>query len=144
LNQEKIDMKAFSTINLLIFFSIMLLSVKMPLELIHAVVWVVKHIYVFIEFMLDEIISLTFDTDPRTTEIIVFYLMLGIGAIMAVVIFNYIVDLWRQAKETVPAWCFEQKAQLQNTWQTSPMIKKSKVVCSIALGGSFAVMLTLG
>ncbi len=136
-------MKAFSTINLLIFFSVMLLTVKMPLELVHAVVWVVKHIYVFVEFMLDEVISLTFDTDPRTTEIIVFYLMLGIGAVMVMAMFSYIVDLWRQAKETVPAWCFEQKAQLQNTWQTSPMIKKSKVVGSIALGGSFAIMLTL-
>ncbi len=136
-------MKTFRTINLLIFFSIMLLTFKMPLELIKSVAWVVKHIYVFVEFMLDEIISLTFDTDRRTTEIIVFYLMLGIGAIMALAIFSYIADLCRQAKATVPVWCVEQKAQLQSTWQTSPIIKKLKVVGSIAMAGSFAAMVAL-
>lgn len=136
-------MKAFNTINVVIFFSIALMTVKMPLEVIHALVWVVKHIYVFIEFILDEVITLAFDTDPRTTEIIVFYLMLGIGAIVALVIFDYVIDWCRQAKQAIPAWCLEQKVQMQSAWQASPVIKKSKVVGSVAMGGSLVAILAL-
>lgn len=130
-------------INLLIIFSFLFLAVKMPFDLIHAFVWIIKPVYVITEFLLDEMISRAFGTDSRTTEVIVFYLMWSIGALIAYVLFEYVRYLWTQAKTEIPVWWSDQTTRLKTSWQTSPLIKKSKVVFSIALGGSCMAILAL-
>lgn len=130
-------------INLLIIFSFLFLAVKMPFDLIHAIVWIIKPVYVITEFLLDEMISRAFGTDSRTTEVIVFYLMWSIGALIAYVLFEYVRYLWIQAKTEIPVWWSDQTTRLKTSWQTSPLIKKSKVVFSIALGGSCMAILAL-
>lgn len=130
-------------INLLVIFSFLFLAVKMPFDLIHAFVWIIKPVYVITEFLLDEMISKAFGTDARTTEVIVFYLMLSIGALIAYALFEYVRYLWAQAKTEIPVWWSDQATRFKTSWQTSPLIKKSKVMFSIALSGSCVAILAL-
>lgn len=51
----------------------------MPLEILHAVGWVIFHIYELLEFLLDEVIHHTLHTSRHTTQVIVFYLMIAIA-----------------------------------------------------------------
>jgi hypothetical protein len=64
--------KRFLTI---IFVAVFLIA---PIEILHALVWFVFHIYELLEFILDEVIHHVFHTSRHTTQVIVFYLMIAI------------------------------------------------------------------
>ena len=136
-------MSTSRTIKVLIVFSFALMAVKMPFELIKGIVLIVKPVYMTAEFMLDILISEAFGTDPRTTQIIVFYLMMGFGALIAYALLVYIYELCIKAKTEIPAWCTAQTTQLKTAWHASPLIKKSKVLFGVAVGGTFAAIVAL-
>lgn len=65
-------------IKTLLFLLFLGVSLIMPVEVFHGGVWLVVHAYHLLEFILDEFISHFFQTSRRTTQIIVFYLMVSL------------------------------------------------------------------
>lgn len=56
---------------------VLILAVVMPVETFHLLMEIVVEIYELLEFTLDEVIHHVFETSRHTTQVIVFYLMLG-------------------------------------------------------------------
>lgn len=94
--------------------------------LLHTIAVLLHTLFEFTEHALDIVIGRIFHTDPRTTQIIVFYLMLAIGGgiILRLLIalpqwysrlFELLVNAWRHEKETVLAY-----------WQNKSSIEKMK------------------
>lgn len=136
-------MKKSNIIKLLVIFCLLFFAVKMPFELIQAMIWTVKPAYIAIEFMLDEMIAVSFGTDPRTTEIIVFYVMSFIGVFAAYASIVYIRFFLADVKADFEQWRTCQTAIIRQSWQTAGWAKKSKVLFGFAVTSSFAALLAL-
>ncbi|MCD2449270.1 hypothetical protein GO003_002560 [Methylicorpusculum oleiharenae] len=114
----------------------LILMVKMPMELLHAVVWTVQHVYMLFEFILDELIGHFFDASRRTTQIAVFYLMVILGGLTAIWLFHRIAK-WCAA---FTDWCREQKRQIAWIWETSSILKKTQLISGVSMGSAVLVM----
>lgn len=129
-------MKTFTINNWVIAIALVFLTIKMPMELLHAVVWIVQHVYMLFEFILDELIGHFFDVSRRTTQIAVFYLMVIMGGLAAIWLFHRIAR-WCAA---FPDWCSEQKRQIAGIWQTSTMLKKTQLISGVSMGSAVLAM----
>jgi hypothetical protein len=129
-------MKTLNLNNWVILIALMFLTIKMPLELLHAVVWIVQHVYMLFEFILDELIGHFFDVSRRTTQIAVFYLMIIMAGLAAIWLYHWIAR-WCAA---FPDWCREQKRQIAWIWETSSLLKKTQLISGVSMGSAVLVM----
>jgi hypothetical protein len=129
-------MKTLNLNNWVILIALMFLTIKMPLELLHAVVWIVQHVYMLFEFILDELIGHFFDVSRRTTQIAVFYLMVIMLGLAAIWLYHRIAR-WCAA---LPDWCREQKRQIAWIWETSSLLKKTQLISGVSMGSAVLVM----
>ncbi|NOT11493.1 MAG: hypothetical protein HOP23_06650 [Methylococcaceae bacterium] len=106
--------------------------------LVDLVVWLFHTLFIlmhtlieFSEHALDILIEHLFHTDPRTTEIIVFYIMLlaGVGVTLKLM---WVLSHWFSTfiEQQIDFW-HQEKNKMISTWQAHSVIKKLK--CSACL-----------
>lgn len=117
------------------------LVVVMPVETFHLLAWGVIHVYELLEFILDEMIHHVFETSRHTTQLIVFYLMLG----------AFLYGLYRLARllrffnskviAGISGWCAacEEKAPL--VWTLWLLDKRIRMLCGFTFGGACLALL---
>ncbi|MBS3952251.1 MAG: hypothetical protein KGZ88_04805 [Methylomicrobium sp.] len=129
-------MKTLNLNNWVILIALMFLTIQMPLELLHAVVWIVQHVYMLFEFLLDELIGHFFNVSRRTTQITVFYLMIFMGGLAAIWLYHRIAKMCA----AFPDWYREQKRQITWIWETSSLLKKTQLISGVSMGSAVLVM----
>ncbi|MCL7423461.1 MAG: hypothetical protein M8364_21455 [Methylobacter sp.] len=114
----------------------------MPVETFHLLAWGVIHVYELLEFILDEMIHHVFETSRHTTQLIVFYLMLGV----------FLYGLYRLARllrffnsKGSPGFpvgacaAYEEKAPL--VWTLWLLDKRIRMLCGFTFGGACLALL---
>jgi hypothetical protein len=123
IDNPKIIMRFILVFVVLIFYDILW---DLLLTLLHSLLMFLHFLFEFCEHALDVLIEHLFHTDPRTTEIIVFYMMaFAIGCI----VFKLIkaVPDWccKSCERLINYWHHEKKMALVK-WQNQPLIEKFK------------------
>ncbi len=109
------------------------------LTLLHSLFVVVHITFEFCEHWLDVLIEYLFHTSPRSTEIIVFYIMASIISIIAFKIITALPDFYCQSSERLRNYWYQQKIKATSTWQNQSLKEKVKwgsffITSSIVLG----------
>jgi hypothetical protein len=120
--------KKIITLFMLIFAGLSLYDtlVDIVLWLLHSMFALFHALFEFSEHVLDILIEHLFHTDSRTTEIIVFYLMLSIGGGAAIKLMQAL-PLWygKLIEQQINFWC-QEKAKALSYWQNQSLIEKIK------------------
>ncbi len=113
------------------------LVITMPDMIGHALIWIVIHIYEMLEFILDEAVHHFFETSRHTTQVIVFYLMIGLLLCVCYVLVRRLLVLYRHASAVYPQWRNVQKEKIAEFWASLSWIKKIQVLFGSALSTAF-------
>jgi hypothetical protein len=117
------------------------LVVVMPVETFHLLAWVVYHVYELLEFILDEAIHHVFETSRHTTQVIVFYLMVGLFLYGLYRLARLLRFFNSKVKAGISGWCaaYEEKAPL--VWTPWLLDKRIRMLCGFTFGGACLVLL---
>lgn len=124
-----------------VVFSVIGLMVIVPIDFFHALAWIVIHVYEVVEFILDEAIHHAFKTDRHSTQVIVFYLMMGI--------FLYgTYRLVKAARRTLSHVCGEKsgywkklKIKVSDFFKCFPRDRKAQIILGFTFGSACIAML---
>jgi hypothetical protein len=121
--------------------SVIGLAIIASVEISHVLLWLVVHVYELTEFVLDEAISHVFNTSRETTQIIVFYLMLGMalyGCYWGVKGIRHVI---RKQKTDFLGWWAKQSEITRHFWTRLPTRNKFQVFGSLLFGSMmFAIL----
>jgi hypothetical protein len=127
---------------LFVFLSFYDSLLDLSLWLLHSIAVLLHAMFEFSEHALDLIIEHIFHTDPRTTEIIVFYLMLSVGVGAAIKLIKVVkIECDRVIEQQINYW-HEEKTKAFDFWQQQSFIEKLKLA-SILMTISSLVFLWL-
>jgi hypothetical protein len=116
-------------------------AVVMPVETFHLLVWIVVHIYELLEFILDEAIHHAFETSRHTTQVIVFYLMLGTFLYGFYRLARLLMAINLKVKTVISGWhaiCRERSA---DAWKPWLLDKRVRMLCGFTFGGACLALL---
>lgn len=117
---KKPTIKSIKKINPYWFWILGLILIIAP----DGILWVLHHIVFgmleILETLLDEIVTHLFHTDQHTTQIIVFYIMLGMFAYLVYNCIRFCKIKFTAIKTHYPFWCEQTKAH----WQQQSLSKK--------------------
>jgi hypothetical protein len=98
----------------------------MLLSLLHSLLEIFHILFEFCEHTLERGIEYLFHTTPRTAEIIVFYIMLAIGAYAAFKLMQALPDWYgKLTKQLIGCW-YQEKAKVLSYWQNQSVSEKIK------------------
>lgn len=121
INNPKIIIRFALLLALLIFYDFFL---DLLLSLLHSLVMLLHYLFEFCEHTLDHFIGHIFHTDPRTTEIIVFYVMaFAIGFIVFRVIMA-LPEWYRNICDRLTDYWHQEKTKALSNWRKQPFVKK--------------------
>jgi uncharacterized membrane protein YidH (DUF202 family) len=96
------------------------------LTLSHSFLMLLHYLFEFCEHTLDLFIEHLFHTDPRTTEIIVFYIMAFIIGCLVLLLIMALPNWYCKACERLMNYWQEEKTKAVEKWQNQPLIEKIK------------------
>jgi len=120
---------------------VLILAVVMPVETFHLLMEIVVEIYELLEFTLDEVIHHVFETSRHTTQVIVFYLMLGMFLYGLYRLARLLGAINLKVKTVVSGWhaiCTEKSA---NAWKPWLLDKRVRMLCGVTFGGACLALL---
>jgi hypothetical protein len=94
------------------------------LSLLHFVLGTLHILFEFCEHTLERLIEHLFHTDPRAAEIIVFYIMLTIGAYVAFKLMQALPHWYGKLAEQLADYWHQEKTKTVSTWQNQSVSKK--------------------
>jgi hypothetical protein len=121
---EKIITWFVLLIALLSFYDTLL---DLLLWLVHSIVALLHTLFEFSEHALDILIEHLFQTDPRTTEVIVFYLMLTISGSITFRLLKTLTRWYSRFVGTLVSKWHHEKENALTYWQNQSSIEKFKL-----------------
>lgn len=121
--------------------AVLILAVVMPVEAFHLLIEIVAEIYELLEFTLDEVIHHVFETSRHTTQVIVFYLMLGMFLYGLYRLARLLRAINLKVKTAISGWhaiCSERSA---NVWKPWLLDKRVRMLCGFTFGGACLALL---
>jgi hypothetical protein len=121
--------------------AVLILAVVMPVETFHLLMEIVVEIYELLEFTLDEVIHHIFETSRHTTQVIVFYLMLGMFLYGLYRLARLLRAINLKVKTVISGWhaiCNERSA---NAWKPWLLDKRVRMLCGVTFGGACLALL---
>jgi len=88
---------------------------------------------------LDHIVEHLFETDLHTTQVIVFYIMMSVAALIAYRLYLLLPKLYYRLRENLLAAWVWHKTRIRLYWQSLTLINKIKFV-AMAIGMAYAVV----
>ncbi|MBF6650831.1 MULTISPECIES: hypothetical protein [unclassified Methylobacter] len=128
-------------IQIVITAAVLILAVVMPVETFHLLMEIVVEIYELLEFTLDEVIHHVFETSRHTTQVIVFYLMLGMFLYGLYRLARLLRAINLKVKTVISGWhaiCNERSA---NAWKPWLLDKRVRMLCGFTFGGACLALL---
>jgi len=123
--------------HLLTVISVAGLALTAPLEILHALVWIVFHAYELFEFILDEAIHHVFHTSRHVTQVIVFYLMGALFLYGIHRIVKTVKGLYSKEKIGFPKEWAKQKEQVTGFFKQLPLGKTTQMIFGLIFGVAF-------
>ncbi|MDO8844972.1 MAG: hypothetical protein Q7U98_19315 [Methylicorpusculum sp.] len=120
-----------------------ILMVMMPDVAYSLVESTIVGLFELLEFTLDEIIEHFFHTSRHTTQIIVFYIMMGLFIFIAYRVLIYSKRLYFDLKREFPDWWIQQKERILVHWLSLSIGKKLKMISGCTLGVACVAVLVL-
>jgi hypothetical protein len=120
-----------------------ILTVMMPDVAFSLVESTLVGLFELLEFTLDEIIEHFFHTNRHTTQVIVFYIMMGLFIFIAYRVFIHSKRLYFVVKREFPDWWIQQKKRLLVHWLSLSIGKKLKMISGCTLGVACVAVLVL-
>ncbi len=96
------------------------------LSLLHFVLGTLHILFEFCEHTLERLIEHIFHADPRTAEIIVFYIILSIGAYVAFKLMQALPQWYGKLAEQLTDYWHNEKTRTVSYWQHQPTAEKIK------------------
>jgi len=121
--------------------SVIGLAIIAPVEISHVLLWLVVHVYELTEFILDEAISHVFNTGRETTQIIVFYMMLGMVLYACYWGAKGVRHVIRKQNKDFRGWLAKQSEITRHVWKRLPLGKKFQVFGGLLFGSMLFAML---
>jgi hypothetical protein len=121
--------------------AVLILAVVMPVETFHLLMEIVVEIYELLEFTLDEVIHHVFETSRHTTQVIVFYLMLGMFLYGLYRLARLLRAINLKVNTVISGWhaiCNERSA---NAWKPWLLDKRVRMLCGVTFGGACLALL---
>ncbi|WP_027157877.1 hypothetical protein [Methylobacter luteus] len=128
-------------IHIVMIAAVFMLVVVMPVETFHLLAWVVYHTYELLEFILDEVIHHVFETSRHTTQVIVFYLMLGMLSYGLYRLAKLLGAINNRMKTGISGWCAERNKSAISTWKPWMLDKRVRMLCGFTFGGACLALL---
>lgn len=122
-NNPKLILRVIAVVVVLVFYDVLW---DIGLSVMHSLAMLLHFLFEFCEHALDAFIEHVFHTDPRTTEIIVFYIMLGVIAAISLKLILAIPYWYCCCCESLKAYWFRKKLELVSLWQVQPITQKIK------------------
>jgi pimeloyl-ACP methyl ester carboxylesterase len=91
------------------------------LSLLHHLFGILHIVFEFCEHTLEGLIEHLFHVDPRTAEVLVFYVMLSIGAYVTLKLIQLLPDCYRALVDQVTAYWQQSKAETLEYWQAQSL-----------------------
>lgn len=110
-------------------------------ELFHHALEGCHLLFEFVESTLDVLIELLFETDLRTTQIIVFYIMVAMAATIAFFIWRALKNLYLKLMRTLKNSWLDGKTKLSSFWQRQSLFGKVKLFSLVNLSLSCLILL---
>lgn len=120
-----------------------ILTVMMPDVAYSLVESTIVGLFELLEFTLDEIIEHFFHTSRHTTQVIVFYIMMGLFILIAYRIFVHSKKLYFIIRHEFPDWRIQQKERVLEHWLSLSIGKKLKMISGCTLGVACVAALVL-
>ncbi|MBS3951967.1 MAG: hypothetical protein KGZ88_03350 [Methylomicrobium sp.] len=120
-----------------------ILTVMMPDVAFSLVESTIVGLFELLEFTLDEIIEHFFHTNRHTTQVIVFYIMMGLFIFIAYRTFVHSKRLYLVVRREFPDWWIQQKEQILVQWLSLSIGKKLKMISGCTLGVACVAVLVL-
>ncbi|SJM95020.1 conserved membrane hypothetical protein [Crenothrix polyspora] len=117
-NNPKVVIKAVLVISALFFYDTFW---DLFLSLLHYLFGILHLMFEFCEHTLERLIEHLFHVDPRTAEVLVFYVMLSIGAYATLKLIQLLPDCYRALVEQVTAYWQQSKAETLGYWQAQSL-----------------------
>jgi|688.fasta_scaffold893239_1 hypothetical protein len=111
----------------------------MILSLFHMLIVIAHYLFEFFESSLDSIVEHLFHTSRRTTQIIVFYIMIGISSIAAYFIVRALPGWFHRIFKRLIDYFNDKKMQAINSWHKQTLLIKIKF-CSEIIAGISAML----
>jgi hypothetical protein len=122
-NNPNLALRVIAVLVVLFFYDVLW---DLCLSVLHSLAMLLHFLFEFCEHALDVFIEHVFHTDPRTTEIIVFYIMAGVIAAISLRLVLAIPYWYCQICESIKAYWFKKKLELVTLWQVQPITQKVK------------------
>lgn len=115
----------------------------MPVETFHLLAWVVYHIYELLEFILDEAIHHLFETSRHTTQVIVFYLMMGLFLYGLYRLARLLAAIRLKVKAGIAGLWALRGEKLSGAWKLWLSDKRVRMLCGFTFGWACLALLVL-
>lgn len=116
----------------------------MILSLFHVLIVIVHYLFEFFESSLDSIVEHLFHTSRKTTQIIVFYIMIGTSSIAAYFIVRALPGWCRRIYKRLTDYFNDKKMQATDFWYEQTLLLKIKLCSEIIAGISAVLFFGLG
>jgi hypothetical protein len=113
------------------------------LSLLHSLAMLVHYAFEFFEHSLDLMVEHLFHTGPRETQIIVFYIMLAFGGVIAYLILRKLPDWYCSCCEKVRRYWYQESAKAKIFWESQSLALKAKWYTFAVTGSFFMYLLVL-
>lgn len=97
------------------------------LSMLHLLFVIAHYLFELCESSLDVVIEHLFHTSPRTTEIIVFYIMVGILSAMGLWILRALPGWYRRICKQLKSYFIRKKMQAMEFWREQTLLLKIKL-----------------
>jgi len=121
--------------------AVFMLVAAMPVETFHLLAWVVYHIYELLEFILDEAIHHLFETSRHTTQVIVFYLMMGMFLYGLYRLARLLAAIRLKVKAGIAGLWAVRGEKLSGAWKPWLSDKRVRMLCGFTFGWACLALL---
>jgi hypothetical protein len=131
-NNPKVIIKSVLILSVLLFYDTLW---DWFLSLLHHLFGMLHLVFEFCEHTLEGLIEHLFHVDPRTAEVMVFYVMLSIGAYVAYMFLRKLPAWYKALACQFAAYWQQEKANALEQWQVQSVKGKIQwsAVCMVAL-----------
>lgn len=128
----------------------MLIVIVIPGEVLHLVLEILHLIWEYfvellhllfegVEMTLDTVIELLFETDLRSTQIIVFYIIASIIGYMLYRLCRKIPAWFLRMKTRLLAWYYKKLSEISTYWHNLSLLEKTKLI-AMTIGVCYAMI----
>ncbi len=110
--------------------------------LLHGVLFVFHYIFEWIELGLEELIEHLLHTNRKQTQLIVFYILLGCGALLCYQLWQVLTGYYKRLKKRVVDGYKHYQTAMQYYWLAQTSIQKWKLMVACTASFSFLVLFT--